>query len=294
MNTSPIAPRRPWVAAMLSLLCWPLGYLYAGRGLRFFVVGALALSLVPLLGTLICFMPESRVAFNTLMIVVLCAPLFVIADSFRVARGSELPQRKWFQRWWIYLLVAIGFMFAADCASRLTRSYVVEPFVVPTGAMSPTIIAGDRVFVSKLAGDADTLDYGDVVAFHSDGPGSDIYVMRVVALGGDTIEIADEEVILNGSKVVHPQATFEGELPAYPDLAEMSRIEIPKDSFFVLGDFRRRSLDSRFLGPIPRRDFYGKAIRIYWSLPRIIHDPMNPAEDEFGPVAWERHGLAIH
>ncbi|WP_146394905.1 signal peptidase I [Planctomycetes bacterium CA13] len=293
MSEQQSTPRRPWVAALLSLLGGPLGQLYCGRGVRFFVLAFITLLLFPLLSALAVSPSDGRVAFVVLMIAAVCYPILLIVDAVRIARSTVTTQLKWFQRWWIYPLVFVVYLTAIEGVSRFTRTYVAESFVVPSRPMSPTIMAGDRIFVTKMAGGSDAIDYGDVVVFHSRGPGSPLYVMRVIALGGDTIEIVDEKVILNGVAISDPNANFEGELPEFEDLANMATTSVPRDCFFVLGDSRRRSMDSRFLGPISKTDYRGTAVRVFWSRPRTIKDPRNLDDVNVGPVAWERIGMMI-
>jgi signal peptidase I len=173
------------------------------------------------------------------------------------------------------------------------RSFVAEPFVIPTRGMSPTIMAGDRILVDKLWCDARRLRRNNVVVFRSAGPGSPPFVMRVVGLPGEVIEIRNERVLVNGATIDDDHAVFDGPLPPHVAMANYGAAPIPSDCFFVLGDNRRLAKDSRFLGPIPLSDFYGKARMIYWSQPREFPDPNDTSHYLLRPIRWDRTGTRL-
>ena len=255
-------PRRAWLAALLSLLGGPLGQVYAGRfrrSLMLWFVGAL---LLPLLAFSSISLPLGRLGLVLLLLSPLAYPMYLAADAFLLARRNPGIPLKRYQRWWIYLLVFFAFSIANFLIAHAVREFVAEAFVVPTRAMSPTIQAGDRILVDKFWCNANRLHRGDVVAFRSNGPGSPLYVMRVSGLPGDEIQIENERVLINGTRSNENDAAFKGPLPSQVDISNYGPETIPPDCFFVLGDNRRLANDSRFRGPIPLADFYGKAAMI--------------------------------
>lgn len=142
----------------------------------------------------------------------------------------------------------------------------VEPFAVPSESMVPTLQVGDRILVSKSA------DYrperGDIVVFrshHAIGEGgtvaesleSHFFVKRLVALGGDQVEITQGRLLVNG------QPQVESYLPE-PIRYEMAPQQLPPGELFVLGDNRNFSFDSHVWGTLPARDLVGHAYRISW------------------------------
>lgn len=158
------------------------------------------------------------------------------------------------------------------------RSSVVQAFWVPSGSMLPTIQIGDHIFVNKLAysvrvplvgtelfkvGD---LERGEIVVFVSpNDPNTDL-IKRVIAIPGDTIEIRNKKVFVNGEPIPDPHAHFTDDtITTSSHRDNMPPTQVPEGKFFVLGDNRDRSYDSRFWGFANVADIKGKATFIYWS-----------------------------
>ena len=166
----------------------------------------------------------------------------------------------------------------------LIRSSVVEAFWVPSGSMLPTIQIGDHLFVNKLAyslrvpfvgyeivrwGEAER---GDVVVFLSPptnpGPNGERIdlIKRVIAVEGDTVEIREKKLFINGEQVPDPHANFLDETyRAIPRRDNLGPITVPDGMMFVMGDNRDYSNDSRFWGFANQADVKGQATFIYWS-----------------------------
>jgi len=158
------------------------------------------------------------------------------------------------------------------------RSSVVQAFWVPSGSMLPTIQIGDHIFVNKLAyavhlpgigkpiAKTGDLKRGDVVVFVSPiDPNTDL-IKRVVAVQGDTVSIRNKELFVNGEKVPDQHAYFSDStiLPNGPR-DNMAPKQVPEGKFFVMGDNRDRSYDSRFWNFANISDIKGKATFVYWS-----------------------------
>jgi signal peptidase I len=148
------------------------------------------------------------------------------------------------------------------------RENVIEPFYINGRSMAPTINAGDRILVAKC--DVKRLKRGDVAVFVPPDSDPDVrYVKRLVAFGGETVEIrADGRVyidgdVLNGSSFDNRQyvPSVDGRLPSYSYL-------VPPGSYFFLGDNSTLSRDCRFYGAVPARDVIGVAYKIWWPLDR--------------------------
>ena len=293
METTFTKPRRAWLAALLSLLGGPLGQVYTGhfgRGVLLWLIGTF---LLPILWFLTVFLPLGRVGLMLLLLCALAFPIYLAVDAFLLARRNSGGPLKRYQRWWVYMLLFLVCVVANNAVAYAVRSFVAESLVVPARAMSPAIQAGDCVLVDKCCSIADRLRRGDIVAFCSGVPDAPLSVMRVAGLPGETIEIRNERVLVNGIEWDDDSAVFEGSLTSQVDLANFGPLEIPSDCFFVLGDNRRVSKDSRLLGPVPFADFHGKVRMIYWSQPRVFPDPRDTSHYLPGPIRWDRMGTRL-
>ena len=160
----------------------------------------------------------------------------------------------------------------------LVRSSVVEAFWVPSGSMLPTIQIGDHLFVNKLAYGMHLpfvsreitqwrpLHRSDIVVFRSPiDPQIDL-IKRVIAIGGDVVEIRNKHLFINAEPVPDPHASFTD--PRVHDTTPRDNfgpVTVPSGKFFVMGDNRDQSYDSRYWGFADERDVKGQATFIYWS-----------------------------
>jgi len=166
------------------------------------------------------------------------------------------------------------------------RTFVVQAFKIPSGSMIPTFQVGDRIFVNKFIYGARVPFFninlpavrapkrGDIIVFISpDTPQKD-FVKRLIAVGGEKVRIKDGRIFVNGKIVDEPSSVRSVYYYNSGDYGQEGQvIEVPKDSYFVLGDNSASSRDSRFWGFVPRKNLLGKVIFIYWPAYRmkIIH-----------------------
>jgi len=167
--------------------------------------------------------------------------------------------------WLVVLVCALGL-------ALLLKAFLVEVFVIPSGSMEPTLMVDNRVVVYKLGYRLHDVNRGDVVVFDNpgQGPGIDDLIKRVVALEGETFEIRDGRVHIDGTRLEEPYLT-DGELtfpkaaiPGCENDADSLRCEVPEGKVFVLGDSREDSRDSRFFGPVDVDDVVGRAFMKIW------------------------------
>ena len=161
-------------------------------------------------------------------------------------------------------------LLIAAVLALIIRTFIVTPFKIPTGSMEPTFVPGDKIFVNRFVYRFRKPQRGDVIVFrYPENPRRD-FIKRLVAFGGETIEIADGKIRINGELVDSPEIfqkiRYENR-GAYgaPD----AQITIPGDCFFVLGDNSSSSRDSRYWGFVPRKFLLGKAFVIWWPPTRI-------------------------
>jgi signal peptidase I len=195
----------------------------------------------------------------------------------RLARGNKVVE--------FVLIVA----FALALAFAI-QAWLVKPYEIPTLSMYPTLEEGQRVLVDRLGNEFFAPSVGDIIVFHPpagapsetcgevmgagqacDRPtrqeSNQNYIKRVVAGPGDTIKIIDGRVYRNGELEKAPYASFAGCNAA--DCNYRTPIKIPAGHYFVMGDNRDNSDDSRFWGPVPRSSIIGEAFLTYWPPDRI-------------------------
>jgi len=175
-------------------------------------------------------------------------------------RGSTRAHRQRAVIEWVAVVVI------ALVAAFLVRQYVIQLFYIPSGSMEPRLEIGDQVFVNKLAYDFGDPSRGDVVVF--DRPPDwavDVHdlVKRIVGLPGETIEGRDGHVYINGHRLAEPY------LPAGTQTSDFGPLTIPADRYFMMGDNRTHSNDSRSFAPVDRDHFVGKVFMRVWPPGRI-------------------------
>lgn len=163
------------------------------------------------------------------------------------------------------------------------RAFIVQAFKIPSGSMLETLQIGDHLLVSKFAYDVrlpsniwlDTTDgkvlarvgepeRGDICVFKYPEDESKDFIKRVIGLPGETIEIRNKVVFINGEPIDEPYVEHKD--PTYnPMRDDFGPFTIPQDEYFMLGDNREGSHDSRFWGTVKRSKIVGKALIIYWS-----------------------------
>ena len=165
------------------------------------------------------------------------------------------------------------------------RTYVVQAFKIPSGSMIPTLLIGDHILVNKFIYRFDEPERGDIIVFKYPKDPSRDFIKRLVALPGDTIEIRDKRVYINGNPLIEPYVIYEGNHDSVyipPNRDNFGPITVPEGYFFVMGDNRDCSLDSRFWGFLDENYIKGKAFIIYWSW---------NAEDHW--VRWNRFAKVL-
>lgn len=171
-------------------------------------------------------------------------------------------------------------LFVALLLALVIRSFVVQAFKIPSGSMIPTLLIGDHILVNKFVYGV-RLPYfgteivpigaprrGDVVVFIYPQDEDKDFIKRVVGVAGDTIEVRDKRLYVNGVAADDPNAHFvDGpearNAPEHRD--NYGPFTVPPRHIFVMGDNRDRSYDSRFWGPVSLDKVKGKAFLIYWS-----------------------------
>ncbi len=175
--------------------------------------------------------------------------------------GNSIKKRKNIKRllveWVVVLLIAAGIAF-------ITRSYIAQTFFIPSGSMTPTLQVGDRIIVNKLYG---TIHVGDIIVFRRADADPQVQfpdlVKRVIGLPGQTIKWQGNSILVNGRTLSQPWLpTLTGVCATVPSVS--GSLVVPKNEYFVMGDCRGDSYDSRYWGPIPASHIIGKVVAIIW------------------------------
>jgi len=150
-------------------------------------------------------------------------------------------------------------LIVSAVVSVLIITFLYQPVRVEGTSMLPRLENHDRLFINKFVYHFEAIHRGDVVVFHYPLDPAKSYIKRVIALPGDRIKIVNGQVWLNGKRLREPY------VPArYRDDDSMAQMTVPPDCYFVMGDHRSISSDSRAFGPVERNLIYGKAVFIYW------------------------------
>lgn len=138
-------------------------------------------------------------------------------------------------------------------------TFLYQPVKVEGTSMAPRLRDQDRLFINKFAYDFEKIRRDDVIVFHYPRDPQKSYIKRVIALPGDTIRIEDGQVLVNGKALDEPYVP-----DRYRDVRSMDEVRVPQGDYFVMGDHRSISSDSRDFGPVARNLIYGKAAFVYW------------------------------
>jgi len=195
-----------------------------------------------------------------------------ILDKGPVAYMTKKPKSK-VQEYAEAIIIAILIAF-------FIRTFVVQAFKIPSGSMKPTLLIGDHILVSKFIYGVKIPYFrktlipvrdpkrGEIIVFIYPEDRSKDFIKRVIGVGGDTIEIRNKKIFLNGMP-------YEDKYGVYVDgfvipgaiqpRDNFGPVTVPKGSVFTMGDNRDQSYDSRFWGFVDLKDVMGKAYFIYWS-----------------------------
>lgn len=135
--------------------------------------------------------------------------------------------------------------------------FVMQGFCVSGACMQPHLYTGERVLANKLVYHLSSPRRGEIVIFEYPKDPTQIYVKRVIGLPGETVAIQNGFVSINGRRLAEPYKTYDAHGDMDPRL-------VPKSQYFVMGDNRDVSDDSRYWGELPRYDIIGKAVACYW------------------------------
>ena len=177
----------------------------------------------------------------------------------------SLPLRREARAWTRDVVVALAL-------AMVIIVFFYQPVKVEGTSMAPLISDQERIFINKFVYRFEPIGRGDVVVFWYPLDRSLSYIKRVIGLPGESIEIRRGHVYIDGHRLTEPYVP-----PQYADLGNFGPLRVPDGEYFVMGDHRASSNDSRIFGPVPDRYIYGKAVFAYWPMDRFGSIP--PSDD---------------
>ena len=291
MTTEMSHVRKPSVAMWLSSFCCGLGQIYCGRVGRGLVMYSVSMIVWPLVIVAVL-LESANAVFAVLVALVVAAVVLNIwsaLDAKATARSMAAihfePQE--YNRPLVYgLMILTWFPYAIGIALFL-RSNAVEAFYLPTSSMAPSLVPGDRVLANKLGVATASFSHGEIVVFRNPQNRRQKFIKRIVGLPGETVEIKAGQLLVNGRPLERepvptadetPAMNVEGRQAFYEwsgdrrysilidkanDKTNVPKQTVPVGSYFVLGDHRGQSLDSREFGAISQGEIIGQVLFNY-------------------------------
>ncbi len=195
-------------------------------------------------------------------------------------------------RWQTVLKEYAEALIIAFILAFLIRSFVIQAFKIPSGSMLQTLQIGDHLLVNKfiyglripftdifITRFSDP-EFQDIIVFEFPKDPSKDFIKRIIGTPGDVLEMRNKVLYRNGKKVDEPYVQHV-EHGYRPDRDTFAKITVPKDKYFVMGDNRDQSYDSRFWGFVDRDKIEGKAMILYWSWKGFSH------------IRWNRIGKLV-
>ena len=155
-------------------------------------------------------------------------------------------------------------LFISLIVSAFIIIFLYQPVKVEGTSMLPGLEDQERIFINKFVYRFNSIERGDIIVFHYPRDVSKSYIKRVIGVEGDRVRIVDGRVYVNGRQLEEDYVPAE-----YADIRSYPEVKVPPHSFFLLGDHRTSSSDSREFGPVDQRYIYGKAVFVYWPMDKL-------------------------
>lgn len=277
-------PRKPWVAATLTLIQPGLGHVYNGELSKGLLIYLLPFLLIP--SSLICLHSQHLrtvfTLFSLLAFIIYTAVLVDVVRTARKLRDHYTPRK--YNKTVIYIAIFASSFVLNNAMSYVVKNTVIKAFRFPSDSMEPTLLKGDHILVDRTNAGKHP-HRGEVIVFEfPEDPAKD-FLKRVVAVGGDTVAVRNKILYVNGKAMTEPYVVHQESdmIPARENPRDNFGPEvIPAGSFFVMGDNRDKSFDSRFFGPVTSDKVKGTVRTVYWSW-----------DQKKSAVRWDRVGMNV-
>ncbi len=262
-------PRKLWLAVLLSILVTGLGHIYSGKVQKgLFLYFFQAIVLIFILSSVVFYTNIFSYIFafiSGIAFIIYCA-----ADALKAARFGKISYSlKRYNRWYVYMLCYIlANIIIQPVVTHLVKENTIKAYKIPSGAMLPTIFIGDQILVNRFIYKSHSPEVGDIIVFEYPKDPKTEYIKRIVAIGGDQLEILNKILIVNGIEQNEIYGKHGDSIILNKDTSPRDNfgpITVPNNSVFVMGDNRDNSYDSRFWGVVRLDQIKGRAISIYWS-----------------------------
>jgi signal peptidase I len=255
-------PRLPWVAVLLGFFLPPVAFAYVGRPFLGIALNALVLALLFGLGA--TGLVHSVAGAWSIYAIAISFALALLLVPWLSARASRLKYTpKWCNQWYAYALLAATAIPFAYVLLNKERYLEFATYRAPSGSMAPTIDVGDMFTADTRPATLLALKTNDVVIYRSHGNPNVHFVKRIVALPGQTVHIDAAGVKVDGVSEKRVAANGSDILPA--QYMHYTAVTLGSDEFYMLGDNRENSTDSRTDGPIKRSNIVARAMTIFYS-----------------------------
>lgn len=275
---SAVERKRWWLAGIFSFVVPGLGQIYNSEAIKGMVFYLLIVILNFIFFTYLGHHLEDpglmtrHLVLSLLFVfcIMLLFYLLSIVDAIRSAVKSRPGRRlKFYNRWSVYVSILVVFCslnFLTPGESGLFGA--TKAYKVPSGSMLPTIEIGDHVICNRMYYRSHNPQREDIIIFQNSKDENKDYIKRIVGIPGDTIELRQNTLFVNGRAVDEPYAQYihNGPMPQ-----SYGPYFIPENQYFVMGDNRNNSKDSRYYGTIERECIQGRAFFIYFSWDMDIH-----------------------
>jgi len=182
------------------------------------------------------------------------APAASPQDASSSRASTQHLLRNEIRVWTRDLLIAIGL-------ALVIIVFLYQPVKVEGTSMAPLLSDQERIFINKFVYRFEDIHRGDVVVFWYPLDRSKSFIKRVIGLPGETVDIRHGQLYVNAQLIPEPYVP-----PQYTDITDFGPVKVPKDSYFVMGDHRISSNDSRVFGPVASQFIYGRAVFAYWPV----------------------------